>query len=39
MAEWKAKKAAKEKPLRERSLQVVADRLKELGGEIEALAL
>lgn len=39
MAEWKARKAAKEKPLNEPAPQAVAERLAELGGEIWAAAL
>ena len=39
MTEWKAKKAAKEKPTSEPAPQVVTDRLAELGGEIWALSL
>jgi len=39
MTEWKAKKAAKERPVSEPAPQVVADRLSDLGGEIWALAL
>jgi len=39
MTEWKARKAAKEKPVSEPAPQVVADRLADLGGEIWALAL
>lgn len=39
MTEWKARKAAKESPLREPAPSVVADRLAELGAEIWSCAL
>jgi chromosome segregation ATPase len=39
MAEWKARKAAKETPLREPAPSAVADRLAELGTEIWSCAL
>ncbi|MCP3041622.1 DNA-binding protein [Xanthomonas euvesicatoria] len=39
MAEWKARRAAKESPLREPAPQAILDRLAELGGEVWAAAL
>lgn len=39
MTEWKAKKAAKEQPLREPAPTVIAERLNELGADIWSMAL
>lgn len=39
MTEWKARRAAKESPLREPAPQSIGDRLVELGGEVWAAAL
>jgi chromosome segregation ATPase len=39
MTEWKARRAAKERPLREPAPSVVAERLAELGAEIWSVAL